>query len=112
MRWDAVGAAQAHAQVGDPHRRLVVARHCRHIGLVVGQRTLGIGQVQVAQHAEIAARMVVAGIDRQRRPVTAPRFGKPSGLAIDDAELVVHDRVIRVQLQRREQVLLGRLEIA
>mgnify|MGYP000529546294 CR=1 FL=1 len=56
--------------------------------------------------------MVVAGIDRERRFVAATRLGKPSGLAIDDAELVVSDRLLRIRFERELQVLLSALEIA
>ncbi len=50
--------------------------------------------------------MVITRIDCERRLVAAPGLGKAAGLAIDDAELVVRDRVVRVDFERCAQVLL------
>ena len=91
---------------------LVVARHRLHIRLVRLERARGIGKVQVAQDAEIAARVVITRVSGERRFVAVAGLSEAARLAIDDAEFVVDHRVLGIELECLQQPLLGGFEIA
>ena len=51
-------------------------------------------------------------VNGERRLVTLAGFVEATGLAIDNTELVMRDGLLRIRLQREQQVLLRSFEIA
>src|SRR5262245_15490909 len=100
------------AEVRDPHRGLLVARHGLEIELVLLERARGVAEVHVAEDREVAPREVEPRVEREHLLVAPARLREAARLAIDDPELVQRHGMPRVERERLLQARFGVLEIA
>ena len=87
---------------------LLVVRHRLLVRLVVCEGAVRVREVQVAEDRKVAVREVEVRDERERLLVARTRFGELALLAVDHAELVVRDRMARVDLERARKLASAR----
>ena len=90
--------------IGDPHRRLIVFRNGRHIGLIILKRAFKIHEIQVTEYGQVAPREMVSGINRERRIVTRFRFLESPRFSVQNTQFIVRNWVIAVRRDGQVQL--------
>src|SRR5688572_20333796 len=99
------------AQIGDPHRGLLVVRHCLLVRLVVVEGARPVREIQVAENRKVEPREMEVRDESDRLLVARTRFSELAFFAVNQAELVVRNRMARVDLERAREARHSLVEI-